>query len=141
MGQPEPSDLAGKGNGNGRSTKLANVSLRKYLPWIRLWGGWDLFQELLRTLNSIALKHSERFDSKYSISNVAVKWVLDQPAVGGAIVGVRLGLREHLASNERVFSLKLDDEDRQAISSVQAKSNDLMEPFGDCGGEYRRKRR
>jgi hypothetical protein len=45
---------------------LTNVSLRKYLPWIVLWGGWDLFQELLNVLDVIAKKHS------VSISNVAV---------------------------------------------------------------------
>ena len=48
---------------------LANVSLRKYLPWIQYWGGWDLFQEMLVTLNIIAKKHS------VSLSNVAVNIV------------------------------------------------------------------
>ena len=38
-----------------------------------------------------------------------LRWVLDQPAVGGAIVGVRFGLKEHLADNQRVFNLALDD--------------------------------
>jgi aryl-alcohol dehydrogenase-like predicted oxidoreductase len=33
LGQPEP-------DGNS----LTNVSLRKYLPWIQIWGGWSLFQ-------------------------------------------------------------------------------------------------
>ena len=37
---------------------LENVSLRKYLPWIQYWGGWELFQEMLTTLNVIAKKHS-----------------------------------------------------------------------------------
>jgi aryl-alcohol dehydrogenase-like predicted oxidoreductase len=64
--------------------------------------------------------------------------VLDQPAVGGAIVGIRLGLKEHLADNKRVFSFRLDDQDLAAIGAVQAKSKDLMNAFGDCGGEYRR---
>ena len=45
---------------------LANVSLRKYLPWIQYWGGWGLFQEMLSTLDVIAKKHS------VSIANVAV---------------------------------------------------------------------
>ena len=46
---------------------LENVSLRKYLPWIQYWGGWELFQEMLTTLNVIAKKHS------VSLSNVAVR--------------------------------------------------------------------
>ena len=112
---------------------LTNVSLRKYLPWIMYWGGWDLFQEMLAVLDVIAKKHD------VSISNVALRWVLDQPAVGGAIVGVRFGLKEHVADNRRVFSFTLDDNDRSAIAAVQDKGRDLMTVFGDCGGEYRRK--
>lgn len=49
--------------------KLKNVSLRKYLPWIKYWGGWGLFQQMLSTLDVIAKKHS------VSISNVAVSYV------------------------------------------------------------------
>ena len=62
---------------------------------------------------------------------------MDQQAVGGAIVGVRLGLKEHIADNKKVFSFKLDTQDLAAIAAVQAKSKDLMTVFGDCGGEYR----
>jgi len=112
---------------------LSNVSLRKYLKWIQVWGGWSLFQELLVVLDTIAQKH------QVSLSNVAQRWVLDQPAVGGVIVGVRLGLREHVADNAKVFSFSLDEADRQAIQAVQSKRrNDLMKVYGDCGGEYRR---
>lgn len=70
-------------------------------------------------------------------SGSKVRWVLDQPAVGGAIVGVRLGLTEHLEDNKKVFSFKLDNDDVSAIAAVQGKSKDLMTVFGDCGGEYR----
>jgi aryl-alcohol dehydrogenase-like predicted oxidoreductase len=112
---------------------LTNVSLRKYLPWIMYWGGWDLFQEMLSVLDVIAKKHAA------SISNVAVRWVLDQPAVGGAIVGVRFGLKEHVDDNRRVFKFALDDNDRAAIAAVQSKGRDLTTVFGDCGGEYRRR--
>lgn len=49
--------------------KLKNVSLRKYFPWIRYWGGWGLFQEMLSVLNVIANKYS------VSISNVAVRFM------------------------------------------------------------------
>ena len=36
------------------------------------WGGWSLFQEMLRTLKKISLKHD------VSIPAVAVKYVLNQ---------------------------------------------------------------
>ena len=78
LGKADPSE-ANSDAGNA----LSNVSLRKYLPWIHQWGGWVLFQELLTALKEVADKHS------VSIANVAVRWVLDQPAVGGAIVGIR----------------------------------------------------
>jgi hypothetical protein len=45
---------------------LENVSLRKYLPWIKYWGGWSLFQEMLTVLDIIGKKHS------VSLSNIAV---------------------------------------------------------------------
>ena len=69
-----------------------------------------------------------------------MRWVLDQPGVGGAIVGVRFGLREHLIDNRRVFSFALDDADRAAIAAVQRKSRSLAELFGEPGGEYRNRR-
>lgn len=112
---------------------LPNVSLRKYLPWIQLWGGWDLFQDLLVVLNTIANKY------QVSISNVAVRWVLDQEAVGGVILGSRLGFKEHIRDNKQIFSFSLDETDRQAISDIQSKSKSLFKVFGDCGSEYRRR--
>jgi aryl-alcohol dehydrogenase-like predicted oxidoreductase len=77
--------------------------------------------------------------AQVSVSNVATRWVVDQPAVGGAIVGARLGLpgREHAQENLRVFGLKLDDEDRARIAAVQGRSKDLLAAIGDCGAEYR----
>lgn len=36
------------------------------------WGGWGLFQGLLRTLKQVATKHG------VSIATVAVKYILDQ---------------------------------------------------------------
>lgn len=113
-----------------RSESLTNVSLRKYLPWISYWGGWGLFQELLRVLDTVAKKH------RVSLSNVALRWVIDQPTVGGAIVGVRFGLKEHLKDNERVFSFVLDQDDLGAINAVRKRGTPLYNVFGDCGGEY-----
>lgn len=75
-----------------------------------------------------------------SIPNVAVRWVLDQPAVGGAIVGVRFGLKgkEHLDDNSAVFKFVLDAQDKEDIAAVTRRGNDLFKAIGDCGDEYRR---
>lgn len=56
-----------------------------------------------------------------------------------SLVGVRLGLKQHLADNKKVFSFKLDESDLAMVTAVQNKSRNLMTAFGDCGGEYRRR--
>jgi aryl-alcohol dehydrogenase-like predicted oxidoreductase len=95
------------------------------------WGGWPLFQELLAALRDVAVRHG------VSIATVAIRWVLDRPAVAGAIVGTRLGLTDHRAETARVFELRLDDQDHARIEPVLAKSQDLLRRIGDCGDEYR----
>jgi aryl-alcohol dehydrogenase-like predicted oxidoreductase len=112
--------------------KLDTASLRKYKNMVDTWGGWSLFQELLLVLQQIAQKYA------VSIPNVAVRYILDQPAVAGAIVGARLGISEHWSNNTKVFSFKLDPEDQDWINAVLMKSRDLYQLIGDCGDEYRR---
>ena len=121
LGKPEP-----------RGSYLETVSLRKYKNMIDSWGGWSLFQELLSTLKEIADKHG------VSISNVAVRYILDKPSVGGVIVGARLGISEHIEENAKVFNFTLDAEDMNQIDAVSGKSRDLYQLIGDCGDEYRR---
>ena len=111
---------------------LPTVSLRKYKNTIDAWGGWNLFQELLSALKKIADKHN------VSIANVAVRFVLDNTAVAGAIVGARLGLSEHRDNNARIFDLQLDKGDYEQINAITSKSRDLYRLIGDCGDEYRR---
>ncbi|KAL1557633.1 flagellar radial spoke protein 5 isoform X1 [Salvia divinorum] len=111
---------------------LNTPSLQKYKRMVDAWGGWSLFQGLLQTLNKIATKHG------VSIPTVAVRYVLDQPGVAGSMVGVRLGLAEHIKDNNAIFSLVLDDEDVSSILQVTRKGKDLMKIIGDCGDEYRR---
>lgn len=121
LGKPEP-----------QGSDLSTASLKKYKNMIDAWGGWQLFQELLAILKEIANKH------KVSISNVAVRYILDQPTVGGVIVGARLGVSEHIEDNAKVFSFSLDADDRDRISAVSRQSRDLYQMIGDCGDEYRR---
>lgn len=54
------------------------------------------------------------------------------------MVGVRLGLAEHIKDNNAIFSLVLDDEDVGSILAVTKKGKDLIKIIGDCGDEYRR---
>jgi len=112
-------------------TELDTLSLRKYKKMIDIWGGWDLFQDLLLTLKKIAQKYNA------SLANVATRYVLDKPAVAGVIIGVRLGIVDHRNNNAQVFNFNLDNSDREAIDSICAKGNNLFEIIGDCGDEYR----
>lgn len=121
LGQPEP----GRGS-------LNTVSLRKYKQMIDSWGGWGLFQELLTAVKAVADKY------QVSIANVAVRYILDRPAVAGVIVGARLGVAQHIADNARVFSFKLDEQDYQQLNAVLNRARDLYQIIGDCGDEYRR---
>jgi aryl-alcohol dehydrogenase-like predicted oxidoreductase len=110
---------------------LTTASLRKYKQMIDIWGGWPLFQELLAALAHIAGRH------RVGIAAVAIRSILDRPAVGGVIVGARLGVSEHIVANASVFDLALDAEDAAALAPVLAKGRDLMLAIGDCGDEYR----
>jgi aryl-alcohol dehydrogenase-like predicted oxidoreductase len=111
--------------------ELNTLSLRKYKRMIDAWGGWNLFQELLLNLNRIAQKHG------VSIANVATRYILDKPGVAGVIIGVRLGIADHISNNLQVFNLTLDKSDLNDIESVCTKSDNLFEKIGDCGDEYR----
>ncbi|EED21239.1 aryl-alcohol dehydrogenase, putative [Talaromyces stipitatus ATCC 10500] len=108
-------------------------SQRKYYSMIQCWGGWDLFQELLRILKPIATKHN------VSISNVATRWVLDFSYVGAVIVGARMGVSDHVDENLASFGWSLDEADHQAIDAIleKSKNSGIFETMGDCGGEYR----
>jgi aryl-alcohol dehydrogenase-like predicted oxidoreductase len=120
LGQPEPGRWA-----------LETASLKKYKQMIDAWGGWGLFQDLLKTLKGIAEKHA------VSIANVATRYILDKPKVAGVIVGVRLGLSDHREDNARVSSVQLNGQDLERIENVLSRSNDLYRVIGDCGDEYR----
>ena len=111
--------------------EMDTSSLQKYKNMIDLWGGWNLFQELLIVLNEIAQKHDA------SIANIATRFILDRPAVAGVIIGTRLGISEHRCDNSKVFRVSLDDSDYSKIKSITVKSNDLFTTIGDCGDEYR----
>lgn len=118
--QPEP----------GRAD-LNTASLAKYKRMVDAWGGWELFQELLAALEVIGGRR------RVSIADVALRYVLDRPAVAGVIIGARLGLSDHRKDNGRVFQFSLESDDLELIESVTSRSKDLYQIIGDCGDEYR----
>ncbi|XP_037422584.1 flagellar radial spoke protein 5-like isoform X1 [Triticum dicoccoides] len=110
---------------------LNTPSLQKYKRMIDAWGGWSLFQALLQTLKKVSLKHG------IPISTVAVRYILNQTSVAGSMVGVRLGLSEHIRDTNAILSLLLDEEDMGSITEASQRGRNLMEVIGDCGDEYR----
>lgn len=89
---------------------LENRSLVKYKLMIDEFGGWDLFQTLLATLNKIAQLYN------VGIANVAARYILDRKQVAGVIIGA--ANRNHLAANIKTFDFTLNAMDVAAIDSV-----------------------
>lgn len=96
---------------------LENRSLVKYKLIIDDFGGWELFQTLLKTLRGIADWHET------DIATVASAAMLSRPGVAGVIVGARN--RSHLPSNQAISDLALTDEDHELIAGVLAQANEL----------------
>jgi aryl-alcohol dehydrogenase-like predicted oxidoreductase len=94
---------------------LENRSLTKYKLIIDDFGGWALFQALLRCLRVIADRHDT------DIATVASAVMLDRPAVAAVIVGARN--RSHLAQNLKVAGLRLSAQDRAEIAAVLAQGH------------------
>jgi aryl-alcohol dehydrogenase-like predicted oxidoreductase len=108
LGKPEPTGV------------FENRSLTKYKLIIDDFGGWDLFQEMLKALSVIAGRHNS------SIGQVAVAWTLSRPQVGCAVVGATS--TRHLGENIRITDIKLTDQDFADIDSVTNRSTG---PGGD----------
>jgi len=107
----------------GPPEEPANRSLTKYGLIIEEFGGWALYQELLEALSGVAEKHG------VSIATVALRWVLDRPAVAAPIVGVSRS--DRTAQNLAAFTLALDDDDRRSIDAVLSRRSG---PSGDVFG-------
>jgi aryl-alcohol dehydrogenase-like predicted oxidoreductase/enamine deaminase RidA (YjgF/YER057c/UK114 family) len=104
-------------------------SQMKYKRYIDASGGWEWFQTLLKTLEEIAETHA------VSIATIASACILENPAVSAVIIGTRLGKSEHIAENKHLFTVKLNNEEINAIKTILA--NAITIP-GDCGDEYRK---
>jgi enamine deaminase RidA (YjgF/YER057c/UK114 family) len=108
---------------------LDTWSQMKYRRFIDAAGGWASFQDLLHAVDKVARGHG------VSMANIASRYILEQPAVGGVIIGARLGESEHIQDNLGLFQFSLDEHGRSVIDDALAK---LQLIPGDCGDEYRR---
>jgi aryl-alcohol dehydrogenase-like predicted oxidoreductase/enamine deaminase RidA (YjgF/YER057c/UK114 family) len=108
---------------------LETWSQMKYGRFIREVGGWKALQDLLKVVHQVARRHN------VSMANVAGRYILDQPAVGGIIVGARLGISEHREDNLQLFRFSLTEADHAEIDEAVARLRLIP---GDCGDEYRR---
>jgi aryl-alcohol dehydrogenase-like predicted oxidoreductase/enamine deaminase RidA (YjgF/YER057c/UK114 family) len=118
LGQPEPD-----------WDELGTWSSMKYKRFIDAAGSWGDFQALLDAVHGVALRLG------VSMANVASRWVLEQPAVGGVIIGARLGRSEHIADNLRLFDFELDDDARSDLAEAMSRLGPIP---GGCGDEYRK---
>jgi aryl-alcohol dehydrogenase-like predicted oxidoreductase len=109
--------------------KIGNWSLMKYKRFIDAAGGWSKFQSLLTTLNELATNHA------VSISNIASKYILEQPAVAAVIIGARLGESEHIAKNKKLLEFQLSVKEQNTIHEALSEFESIP---GDCGDEYRK---
>ena len=100
LGKPEP------------MPPLANRSLTKYKLIIDDFGGWELFQALLRQLRAIAGRHAT------DIASIASRYVLGRPMVAAVIVGARD--QAHLAANSALSQIALTARDHAEISAILA---------------------
>ncbi len=108
LGAPEP------------DMQLENRSLVKYKLIIDDFGGWALFQDLLRALKAVGDLHG------VDIATVASAWVLRQPLVAAVIVGARN--RDHALANAGIMDVVLSDAELAAIQAVIDRSSG---PEGD----------
>lgn len=118
LGKPEP-----------EWDELTTWPQMKYKRFIDVAGGWQIFQDLLHRMDHIAHKLG------VSMANVACRYILEEPAVGGIIIGARLGQAEHIQNNLRLFRFSLDESSRSKIRDVLARLKPIP---GDCGDEYRK---
>ena len=104
-------------------------SQMKYKRFIDAAGGWQTFQQLLKVLSEVAKKNNT------SMANVASRFMMEQPVVGGVIIGARLGKSEHIQENQSLLSFSLAEESKNVLRAAIDKLTPIP---GDCGDEYRK---
>ena len=104
----------------GEAETRSNV---KYRLIIEEFGGWSLFQQLLKALDSIAKNHNT------DIGTIASAWTLRQPAVKAVIVGARN--LSHQKSNLQIPEINFSESDVRAIDEVLAHAKGPSGPVYD----------
>ena len=109
-----------------------NRSLVKYKLIIDEFGGWVAFQTLLRTMREIARAHDT------TIGAVAIRHVLDEPAVAAAIVGARHAhhLPAILAATELVLTLTEHDALQTLLGHASGPLGDVYALERTKGGRH-----
>ena len=96
--------------GKGEPDDFATRSNIKYKLIIEDFGGWDLFQELLQLLDSIAKNHST------DIASISSAWSLQRPGVKAVIVGARNP--DHLERNLGIPEIVFTKDELAAIDNL-----------------------
>jgi aryl-alcohol dehydrogenase-like predicted oxidoreductase len=100
-----------------------NRSLTKYRLIIEEFGSYELFQNLLGTLKTIANKHD------VNIAEVACRYIMQKPMVAGIIVGARNS--KHLRRLQALDTFQLDEEDLAIIEQITSQGQGPNGPFYD----------
>lgn len=98
-------------------------SATKYRLIMEEFGGWDLFQEVLLLLKSIAA------ENRSDIGTVASAYILQQMGVKGVIVGARN--LSHLQSNLQIPEISFTAEVMRNLSALFARSTGPLGPVYD----------
>lgn len=94
--------------------KVETRSAVKYQLIIEEFGGWDLFQELLQALKTVADNHDT------DIATIASAYMLSRPGVKGVIVGARN--ISHLDSNLQIPEIELSATELALLTTVLKRS-------------------
>ena len=100
--------------GASEPNEFATRSNVKYKLIIEDFGGWELFQELLRVLDQIAKNHQS------DIASISSAWTLQQPGVKAVIVGARN--QDHLNRNLAIPNIVFTESELSAVNNVLTQS-------------------
>ncbi len=106
--------------GRTEPTSFETRSNIKYRLIIEEFGGWEIFQNLLHILNTIALNHET------NIGTVASSYILNQPGVKAVIVGARN--TDHLKSNLLIPLIKFSNQELDLISEIKSQRKGPVGP-------------
>lgn len=111
-----------------------NRSLAKYRLIIEEFGGWEAYQELLRTLAAIGQARG------VDTAAVALRFVLDQPGVAAAVVG--FSSVERMRADLRALDLELTEADhariRRLVDTAPGPAGDVFALERDREGAHGR---